>query len=302
LPGPLADATALSQSGTNGLVVGLSPDRETDMNHARRIETWARLGYLARGIVYLIIGWLALDSNRPLSSSEAVKSVEAMPLGSLLLALLAVGLFGYGLYRLAEGLFDLDRKGGDAKGLATRAANVVSGLAYWGLTFVAIRAMSDERQSAGEAGQAAGSGESADAARQVAEAPGGDFLLIIAGLVILAVAVTQLIIALRAKFMQEMEPDAPRLVKPAGQAGYGARGIVFLIVGWFALRAGLSGERLRGFGDALALVRDDHPLLFKLIAAGLLLFGAVSVLMARYRHVHDADVGSLARSATSHGV
>jgi len=80
------------------------------------------------------------------------------------------------------------------------------------------------------------------------------------------------------------------------------RGIVFLIVGWFALRAGLSGERLRGFGDALALVRDDHPLLFKLIAAGLLLFGAVSVLMARYRHVHDADVGSLARSATSHGV
>jgi hypothetical protein len=269
------------------------------MNRARRIETWARLGYLARGVVYLIIGWLALDSNRPLSSSEAVKSVEAMPLGTLLLAVLSLGLFGYGLYRLVEGVFDLDHKGQDAKGLVTRAANVVSGLAYWGLTFVAIRAISDDKQSSGEAGQAAGSGESADTAQQVADAPGGDFLLIAAGLVIIIVAIVQLVIAFRAKFMEEMEPNAPRLVKPAGQLGYGARGIVFLIVGWFALRAGLSGERLRGFGDALALVRDDHPLLFKLIAAGLLLFGAVSVLMARYRHVHDADVGSLARAATS---
>jgi hypothetical protein len=272
------------------------------MNRARHIETWARLGYLARGIVYLIIGWLALDSNRPLSSAEAVKSVEAMPLGTLLLALLAVGLFGYGLYRVLEGVFDIDGDGREPKALVKRGAGVASGLAYWALSFIAVRAMADERKSSGEAGSAAGSTESAETTRQVAEAPGGDFLLIFAGLVILTVAVVQLVIAFRAKFMEEMEAGAPRLVKPAGQVGYAARGIVFLIVGWFALRSGLGGERLRGFGDALALVRDDHPLLFKLIAVGLLLFGAVSVLMARYRHVKDADVGSLARAATSHGV
>ena len=299
MPGPLADGTPLSQSGTNGLVVGLSPDEETYMNHARRIETWARLGYLARGVVYLIIGWLALDSNRPLSSAEAVKSVEAMPLGTLLLASLAVGLFGYGLYRVLEGVFDIDRDGREPKALVKRGAGVLSGLAYWVLSFIAVRTMIDGRTSEGEAGQASGSGETDEAARQVAEAAGGEMLLILAGLVILVLGAVQLVIAFRAKFMEEMEAGAPRIVKPAGQAGYAARGLVILLVGWFALRAGFGGERLRGFSDALALVRDDHPLIFKLIATGLLLFGAVSVLMARYRHINDADVGSLARAATS---
>ena len=270
------------------------------MNRARHIETWARLGYFARGIVYLIIGWLALDSNRPMSAGEAVKSVEQMPLGSLLLALLALGLFGYGLYKIAAGLADLDGDGRDGKALAKRGGRVGSGLGYWLLAFIAVKAMLDDKSTSGEAGQAGGSGGAADdTARQVSDAPGGDLLLVVIGMVILVVAAVQLYIAAKAKFMDEMEPGAPRLVKPAGQAGYAARGIVFLIVGWFALKAGLDGERLRGFGDALAVLRDDHPLLFKLIAAGLLLFGAVSIVMARYRHVRDADLREVARKAAN---
>lgn len=270
------------------------------MNRARHIKIWAQLGYFARGVVYLIIGWLALDSNRPMSAGEAVKSVEQMPLGTLLLALLALGLFGYGLYKIAAGLSDLDRDGNEGKALAKRGGRVGSGLAYWLLTFVALKAMLGEGSSNGEAGQAGGSGGAAeDTARQVSDAPGGDMLLILAGLVILIVAAVQLYIAAKAKFMEEMDPNAPPLVKPAGQLGYAARGIVFLIIGWFALKAGLDGERLRGFGDALAVVRDDQPLLFKLIAAGLILFGAVSIVMSRYRHVRDADLGAMAHGATS---
>ena len=268
------------------------------MNRARHIETWARLGFLARGIVYLIIGWLALDSNRPMSASEAVKSVEQMPLGSLQLALLALGLFGYGLYKIAAGLADLDGDGREGKALAKRGGRVGSGIAYWVLAFIAVKATLDKGSSNGDAGQAGGSdGAAADTAQQVSDAPGGALLLTVVGLVILVVAATQLFIAAKARFMDEMEPDAPRLVKPAGQVGYAARGIVFLIVGWFALKAGLDGERLRGFGDALAVLRDEQPLLFKLIAIGLLLFGAVSVVMARYRHVRDADIGDVAHRA-----
>ena len=268
------------------------------MNRARHIKTWAQLGYFARGVVYLIIGWLAFDSNRPMSAGDAVKSVEQMPFGTLLLALLALGLFGYGLYKIAAGLSDLDGDGTDGKALAKRGGRVGSGLGYWLLTFVALKAMLGDGSSNGEAGQAGGSGGAAeDTARQVSDAPGGDMLLVLAGLVILIVAAVQLFIAAKAKFMEEMEPNSPPLVKPAGQLGYAARGIVFLIVGWFALKAGLDGERLRGFGDALAVVRDDQPLLFKLIAAGLLLFGAVSIIMARYRHVRDADIGDMAHGA-----
>lgn len=270
------------------------------MNRARHLSTWAKLGYLARGIVYLIIGWLAFDSNRPIGAGDAVKSVEAMPLGSLLLVLLALGLFGYGLYKVVAGVANLDREDGK-KGGVKRAARIASGLGYFLLAVIAVRAMMGLGGGSGSGGQAGGSdGAAAGAARDVAQAPGGDLLLILAGLVILGVAAAQLVIAYKAKFMVEMDPRSPPLVKPAGQAGYAARGIVIAIVGWFALKAGLGGERLRDFGDALAVVRDDQPLLFKLIAAGLLLFGIVSVLMARYRHVRDADLGAFAHEAASH--
>jgi hypothetical protein len=79
-------------------------------------------------------------------------------------------------------------------------------------------------------------------------------------------------------------------VKPAGQIGYAARAIIVAMVGYFAMKAGLDGERVRNFGDALAVVRDDQETLFKLIAAGLILFGFVSFMMARYRRIADDDV------------
>ena len=268
------------------------------MNRVRRIETWARLGYFARGLVYLIIGWLAFDSNRPLSAGEAVQSVETMPMGTILLIVLALGLFGYGLYKIAAGLADLDGDGTTPKAWVRRGARILSGAGYWVLSYIAVRAMTDDRAATSQAGDASGS---ADAGRQASEAPGGELLLLVAGLVILAIAIAQLVIAAKAKFMEEMQPDAPHFIKPAGQLGYAARGIVLAIVGWFTLKAGLDGGRLRDFGDALAVVRDDQPMLFKLIAIGLLLFGAVSVLMARYRHVKDADVASVAYEATHRG-
>jgi hypothetical protein len=99
--------------------------------------------------------------------------------------------------------------------------------------------------------------------------------------------------------MDEM-PGAPPLVKPAGQVGYAARAIIVAMVGYFAIKAGLDGERVRNFGDALAVVRDDHQSLFKLIAAGLMLFGLVSLVMARFRRIADDDVVARVKSGVPH--
>jgi hypothetical protein len=259
------------------------------MERIRRLETWARLGYVARGIVYLVLGWLALSSGKALSTSETVRAIDDLPGGTPLLAALSVGLFGYGLYKLYTAALDLDDKGSDAKGLVERIARGIGGLGYWLLAFLAAKQLLGAREAA-ETGQAEGSGGlKQEAAAGVAETAGGDALLVLVGLLILAVAAYQFMVAFKAKFMAEM-PGAPRLVKPAGQIGYAARAIIIAMVGYFAVKAGLDGERVRNFGDALAVVHDQYATLFKLIAAGLLLFGLVSLVMARYRRIADDDV------------
>jgi hypothetical protein len=268
------------------------------MERIERIETWARLGYAARGLVYVLLGWIALSSGKALSTGETVEAFSDLPGGSILLPLLAVGLFGYGAYKIYSAILDLDNKGDDAKAWVVRGARVLGGLGYWVLAFIAGKQAFKGKQGAVEAGQSEGSGGAKqEAASQVAEAAGGDLLLTLVGIIVLGVAAAQIVIAYKAKFMDEM-PGAPRLVKPAGQAGYAARAVVIGMVGYFVVQAGLDGERLRSFGDALALLREDHSTLFKLVAGGLVLFGVASLVMARYRRVADDNVIARLRSKT----
>lgn len=260
------------------------------MERVRRIETWARLGYAARGIVYLLLGWIALSSNKALSTGETVQAVKDMPGGTVLLVVLALGLFGYGLFKIYSAVVDLDGEGREPKGLVVRVFRAIGGAGYWALSYIAVKQLTSDRPSPVEAGAASGSGGTQqEAAQEVAQAAGGDMLLTLVGLGVLAVAASQFVIAFRAKFMDDM-PGAPRIAKPAGQVGYAARALVLTIVGWFALQAGIDGERLRSFGDALALVRDANPLLFKAVAAGLVLFAITSLIMARYRQIANDDV------------
>ena len=85
-------------------------------------------------------------------------------------------------------------------------------------------------------------------------------------------------------------PRCPSFVRPVGRLGYAARALVIGMVGWFLLRAGLAGERVRNFGDALALLKAEQNWLFVAVAAGLVAFGFTSLMMARYRRIEDRDV------------
>jgi len=261
------------------------------MERVRRIETWMRLGYAARGLVYLLLGYIALTSNKALSTGETVQAFKHLPAGTILLVLLALGLFGYGFYKIYSAIVDLDDHGDDGKAKVMRGSSALGGLGYWLLSFVALSELT-KGDGAAEAGRSSGSGGAQqDAANEVGKAAGGDLLLTIVGIAVLAVAASQFWIAYKAKFMTGLA-GAPPWVKPAGQLGYAARAVVVAIVGWFVVQAGVDGERIRTFGDALAMTRSHSDLLFKLIASGLILFGLVSLMIARFRRIADEDVVS----------
>ncbi|HWT11634.1 MAG TPA: DUF1206 domain-containing protein [Allosphingosinicella sp.] len=259
------------------------------MAHVGKFVALTRIGFAARGLIYVLIGYLALRSGRTEGSAGTLEYLNGGA-GKALLAVVAAGLLAYAAWRLADALFDTQGRGADAKGVAFRLAGAASGIVHAGLAAVAAKLV---------AGGSLGGG---DGAKQGAAAtlalPGGQTLLLIAAAALLAVGGFQLVKAARADFLRHLDPRAARRpwVGWVGRLGYAARGIVFLIVGaslWKAARDDEAGEAL-GMGQALGSLPD---LAQAAIAAGLLLFGIFSLVEGRYREITDPSVIRRLRSA-----
>jgi hypothetical protein len=257
------------------------------------VEPLARFGYAARGVVYAFIGVLAIQAaffGRGQTTGPAGAIETIADKSKLLLVLIAIGLFGYALWRFVQGIFDPENKGRDAKGLVKRGAMIASGVAYAGFALLAFRLISQ----GGGAGAGAGAGGNQPMTAKLLSLPFGRALVILAGIAVIVSALYQLYEAYTKKFQrrmktQEMSPDEQRLALHTGQLGLAARGVAFLISGWFLIQAALRYDpsEARGLGGALeTLARQPAgPWLLGIVALGLVAYGAYSFLQARYRRI-----------------
>ena len=206
------------------------------------LEILTRVGFAARGLMYVIIGYLSLRFGRSENGSGALAYV-AEGSGNILLAVMAVGFLAYGLWRLSEALVDSEGHGSDAKGGIIRLGGAASGLVHIGLAFLAATL------AAGLAGGGGSSGAQR-AATTALTYPGGGILLIIAGAALLATGFWQIVRAVRADFLHHLDGRAAKQawIMWLGRAGYAARAFVFVITGWFFLQAGLSSKAAEAGG------------------------------------------------------
>ena len=251
---------------------------------AGKFELLTRTGFAARGVLYGLIGWLALKSGRT-EDGEGVLAWLDSGGGRFLLAAMGVGFLFYAAWRLAEAWLDTSGHGSDAKGVAVRAGGVVSGLIHLGLGAAALlHAVGDDSGGSG--------GDSAQQGAETALGLPGGWLMVLAGAAALAATgLFQIARAWTANFMKSLavSGSARTPICWLGRAGYLARGIVFLVMGLFLFRAGLEerSSEAGGIGQALSSLPSNLQLA---VAAGFVLFGIFSFAEARYRRI-DSRIG-----------
>jgi hypothetical protein len=255
------------------------------------IERWGRIGYAAHGIVYALIGILALQAALGIGgdvtdAEGALVRIIAAPFGRFLLGLIALGLVGYAAWRFVQAAFDPRNKGTDLKGLLTRGAYAVSGVVHLGMAWFAVRLLlgtGAESESGDHTAQ--------EHIAQLLSLPVGSWLVAAVGATGIAVGVVQLYRAYRADFRDQLETGEmsgtqQRWALRAARLGALARGVVFGIIGGFLIVAAIQAEpgQARGLGGALATIAEKPAgtWLLGIVAVGLLAYGFFELVQARY--------------------
>ena len=277
------------------------PDRavEQAQHHAREavrearpwIERLGRLGHVAIGVVYAVIGVLAIQAARGMGGGTtdpegALTWIVQAPLGHVLMAVLAVGLAGYAIWRFVQAIRDTENKGTSLQGLWARASYTAIGIVYLTMATSAVKL-------------ALGApAESSDATRDwtvtLMEQPFGQWLVGLFGLLMLGSACYQLFLAWTAKFREklmshEMSDGQQTWACRAGRLGYAARGVAFGIIAVFLLNAAVHAEpeKARGLGGALATLIEQPfgPWLLLIVALGLIAYAIFMLIQARFRRM-----------------
>lgn len=256
------------------------------------LEWAARVGYGARGFVFLSAGLLILFSafdwaGEAVGTRGAIAWLGEQALGRVWLLLLALGLCAFVMWRVLQAVFDADHEGTTMRGWGVRASQAFSGFAYAALAFTAFRLLFGEP----EAQASAEVQKSREQAEMVLGLPFGDLLLIAAGLAVLALGITNMVRAWREDFTEYLDcsRDLCRRVAPLARAGYLARGAAYLPLAALIVLAGLKSDpsEVTSFAKALeAMERQPAgPWLLALTALGFIAFGAFSFIEARFRKI-----------------
>jgi hypothetical protein len=226
-----------------------------------KFETLARAGYGARGVVYLLLGAFALTSafwsdGATEDTSGALAGLLDLPFGRLLLGLVAIGLMGYVLWKLAQGFLNADNVDDDAKGVLTRAVQLVSAAVNLFLMLTAARL------AIAGSGHSSGDGEQR-ASAWLLQQPFGPYLLGLAAVAVVGAGLVQIWYGASGGYRKRLSLPGKHKgwMDQVCRIGLIARGIVLAIVGGFLVHAAvtMSPERAGGTAEALDYV---HGLAF----------------------------------------
>jgi hypothetical protein len=259
-----------------------------DFAWSKQFEWLARAGIATRGVIYAIIGVLAIklafgSGGETTNQQGALAEIAKQPFGKALLIFVAIGVAGYAIWRLVRAAVGHGPEASDDT--KERIDGVVSGIGYLSLFVTAVSILVGSGSG--------GSGGPDKATGGVLGWPGGQFLVGVAGLIIIGAGLQQGYKGITKKFCEkskteQMSESVKRSFTTLGVLGHLARMVVFALIGYFLVSAAIDyvPDKAIGLDGALAALRDaSYGPLLGVVAAGLIGFAAYSIADARYRRV-----------------
>lgn len=254
---------------------------------AKWVKRLARVGLTAKGVVYCLLGVLALAAalelgrgTREISRREVFLLIEELFLGRVLLLVVSIGLACYCAWRLLQALADTEGKGAGIKGLIYRARYGASGAFYGLLSFVAAKlAVSSGSESIRQ-----------EFIKEVLQRPLGQWLVILGAAAVALGGAYFIYQGLSERYRKKIEENGlghkgEEVMLKTGKIGYVSRGTVWGILSYLLLRAALNAKKGAAESAFHFLESASHgAYLLGTVALGLICYSLFVFIEARFRY------------------
>jgi hypothetical protein len=253
------------------------------------LEFLERLGYAVRGALYAAMGVLALRIVLSVAGGETTDLTGSLvflvgnPFGKVMLVVAAIGLAAYSLWGFTRAIYDPLHRGSDSAGYMARLGFVSSAVSYAAIVLFALQLLAGSGATTGDGTQ--------KTVAAVLTHPAGGWLTILLGLVVIGIALGQFLESYRATFKNdlkgaEMSASTMDIVVKLGRFGMFSRGVIFLVIGWFVIQAGVHHDpaQAQGFGGAFVflLAQPFGRVVLGIVALGFVALGLHSFACARW--------------------
>lgn len=258
------------------------------------VKKLARFGFYTKGVLFIVIGILAillaigLEGGKLADPTGAMVTIAQKPYGKFLLIIFIIGAIGHGIWNILRGAADVDDAGKDWKGIIKRIISAGTGIFYLGLAWSAWNIIFMVQASAanGEVSQTL--------AAILLALPLGTILVLIIGLSVIGAGVHKCYSGMTGKFQEnfrlwEIEGIHLRFITILGALSFTARALIFALIGYFFITAAIYYDPTEAIGIDGALLTLSQSNFGKILlfvtAVGLVCHGVLSFYEAKYRRI-----------------
>lgn len=243
----------------------------------------ARIGYVVLGILHIVIGVIAISiatgGGGEADQGGALEQIRSAPMGVALLWIIALGLFALAIWQIAEAF--LERNPDTKKKWAYRIKYIGTAAVYIAIAVTAVIFATG--------GQSDSSQSTQSFSAQLLATPGGVFLLVLVGLIVLGIGIAFIVRGITRAFEKHLDlpPDPARKgIVTFGVVGYIAKGIAIGVAGVLFIVAAVTAnpEQAGGLDAALHTLAGlpFGQIILWIVGAGLVIYGLFCFARARY--------------------